>query len=119
MTPPPFPFKGFINAEDGFISRSMLEVECAVTLGVPSGHRVTLDLRLRRCPGPGRKAAGNVRPGGHSENCRRAVKVLLHLLSPARKPVQVTQDLKGFWNSGYKQGEKGVERPVCETSLAG
>ena len=29
------------------------------------------------------------------------VKVLVHLLSPARRPVQVTQDLRAFWNSGY------------------
>ncbi|WP_425147430.1 ATP-dependent helicase HrpB [Deinococcus sp.] len=27
--------------------------------------------------------------------------VLLHLLSPARRPVQVTQDLRSFWASGY------------------
>jgi ATP-dependent helicase HrpB len=29
------------------------------------------------------------------------VPVLLHLLSPARRPVQVTQDLKSFWANGY------------------
>jgi ATP-dependent helicase HrpB len=27
--------------------------------------------------------------------------VLLHLLSPAGRPVQVTQDLRSFWNSSY------------------
>jgi ATP-dependent helicase HrpB len=25
----------------------------------------------------------------------------LHLLSPARRPVQVTRDLAGFWKNGY------------------
>lgn len=30
------------------------------------------------------------------------VQVLLHLLSPARRPVQVTQDLKSFWANGYR-----------------
>jgi ATP-dependent helicase HrpB len=29
------------------------------------------------------------------------VPVLLHLLSPARRPIQVTQDLASFWASGY------------------
>ena len=29
------------------------------------------------------------------------VAVLLHLLSPARRPVQVTSDLKSFWDNGY------------------
>ncbi|MEI6558808.1 MAG: ATP-dependent helicase HrpB [Rhodospirillaceae bacterium] len=31
------------------------------------------------------------------------VPVVLHLLSPARRPVQVTRDLAGFWASGYRE----------------
>jgi len=27
--------------------------------------------------------------------------VTMHLLSPAQRPVQVTQDLAGFWKSSY------------------
>jgi ATP-dependent helicase HrpB len=30
-----------------------------------------------------------------------AVPLTLHLLSPARRPVQVTRDLAGFWRSSY------------------
>ncbi|HEY6012062.1 MAG TPA: ATP-dependent helicase C-terminal domain-containing protein, partial [Nitrospirota bacterium] len=37
------------------------------------------------------------------------VKVLLHLLSPARRPVQITQDLKGFWNNAYQQVKKDLK----------
>jgi ATP-dependent helicase HrpB len=29
------------------------------------------------------------------------VALTMHLLSPARRPVQVTRDLAGFWRSGY------------------
>jgi ATP-dependent helicase HrpB len=32
--------------------------------------------------------------------------VLLHLLSPARRPIQVTQDLKSFWNQTYPEIRK-------------
>jgi ATP-dependent helicase HrpB len=37
------------------------------------------------------------------------VKVLLHLLSPGYKPVQVTQDLKSFWNNTYKEVRKELK----------
>ena len=30
------------------------------------------------------------------------VPLTLHLLSPARRPVQVTRDLASFWANGYK-----------------
>jgi ATP-dependent helicase HrpB len=30
------------------------------------------------------------------------VRVLLHLLSPARRPLQITDDLAGFWTGSYK-----------------
>jgi ATP-dependent helicase HrpB len=29
------------------------------------------------------------------------IPVMLHLLSPAKRPVQVTQDLAGFWKRAY------------------
>ena len=36
-------------------------------------------------------------------------KVLLHLLSPARRPVQVTQDLANFWRSTYAEVKKDLK----------
>ncbi|WP_422421189.1 ATP-dependent helicase HrpB [Pseudomonas sp. GZD-222] len=35
--------------------------------------------------------------------------VLLHLLSPARRPVQVTQDLANFWRSTYAEVKKDLK----------
>jgi ATP-dependent helicase HrpB len=37
------------------------------------------------------------------------VPVLIHLLSPARRPVQVTQDLKSFWKTGYAEVKKELK----------
>lgn len=37
-------------------------------------------------------------------------KVLLHLLSPGFKPVQVTTDLNSFWNSTYHEVKKELKR---------
>lgn len=40
-------------------------------------------------------------------NGRMALK--LHLLSPAQRPVQVTQDLEGFWRSSYAEVKKDMK----------
>jgi ATP-dependent helicase HrpB len=68
---------------------------------VPSGSRVRIDysgeapvlaVRLQEmfgCADTPRIAAGRV-------------PLLLHLLSPARRPVQVTRDLASFWANAYK-----------------
>jgi ATP-dependent helicase HrpB len=37
------------------------------------------------------------------------VRVKLHLLSPARRPLQVTQDLEGFWRTGYADVKKEMK----------
>lgn len=37
-------------------------------------------------------------------------KLLIHLLSPGYKPVQVTQDLKSFWNNGYHEVKKELKQ---------
>lgn len=34
------------------------------------------------------------------------IKIIMHLLSPGYKPVQVTQDLKSFWNNTYAEVRK-------------
>lgn len=38
------------------------------------------------------------------------IKTVLHLLSPGYKPVQVTTDLKSFWNSTYHEVKKELQR---------
>ncbi|MEM0997051.1 MAG: ATP-dependent helicase HrpB [Bacteroidota bacterium] len=35
-------------------------------------------------------------------------RVMVHLLSPARRPVQVTQDLRGFWAGSYQDVRKDL-----------
>ena len=40
---------------------------------------------------------------------RDRVGVTLHLLSPAQRPIQVTQDLKGFWERTYPEVKKELK----------
>ncbi len=41
--------------------------------------------------------------------CRGQVRVMLHLLSPAQRPIQVTQDLRGFWDRTYAEVKKELK----------
>lgn len=41
--------------------------------------------------------------------CGGQVQVTLHLLSPARRPVQVTRDLRGFWERTYVEVKKELK----------
>jgi ATP-dependent helicase HrpB len=79
------------------------------SLPVPSGHRVTLDYASGDVPVLAVKLQEMFGLAETPKIAGGRVKVLLHLLSPARKPVQVTQDLKGFWNNGYQQVKKELK----------
>ncbi len=41
--------------------------------------------------------------------CNGRIPVLLHLLSPAGRPIQVTRDLRGFWDGSYQQVKKELK----------
>jgi len=41
--------------------------------------------------------------------CKGKVSLTLHLLSPANRPIQVTGDLKGFWERTYKEVKKELQ----------
>ncbi|MFO7648351.1 ATP-dependent helicase HrpB [Halomonas campaniensis] len=91
--------------------RARLDELAPERLPVPSGasHRVdytpcleakppVLAVKLQECFGW--QASPRVADGREA--------VLLHLLSPARRPLQVTADLASFWASGYPEVRKEV-----------
>lgn len=85
-----------------------LEELAPTHMTVPSGSRIALDyandppvlaVRLQEMFGAGDTptiAGGRVR-------------LLLHLLSPAQRPLQVTQDLEGFWAGSYAEVRKEMK----------
>jgi ATP-dependent helicase HrpB len=87
----------------------LLNDRAPASLLVPSGHRVPLDYASGDIPILAVKLQEMFGLADTPKIAGGRVKVLLHLLSPARKPVQVTQDLKGFWNSGYQQVKKELK----------
>ncbi len=77
-------------------------------LEVPTGSRIRLEYRVGEPPILAVKlqelfglAETPTVDGGRQP-------VLLHLLSPAGRPVQVTQDLRSFWNSSYFEVRKDL-----------
>lgn len=77
-------------------------------LQVPSGSRIALDYAIPDTPV---LAVRLQEVFGLLDTPRIAagkVPLLMHLLSPASRPVQVTRDLRSFWNAGYFEVRKDL-----------
>jgi ATP-dependent helicase HrpB len=86
--------------------QSRLDREAPTHLTVPSGSKV----RLRYTPGEPPVLAVRLQEmfglADTPKICHNTVPVLLHLLSPAQRPMQITQDLRGFWEGAYHAVKK-------------
>ncbi|HEX9627824.1 MAG TPA: ATP-dependent helicase HrpB [Acidiferrobacterales bacterium] len=78
-------------------------------LTVPSGSRLRLDYRPGESPVLAVKLQEMFGLADTPRVAFGAVPVTLHLLSPARRPIQVTQDLKGFWGRTYAEVKKELK----------
>ena len=89
--------------------RQRLQEEAPTHFQAPSGSR----LPIRYTPGePPVLAVRLQEMFGLAETPRIAggrVPVLLHLLSPAQRPIQITQDLRGFWDTTYPEVKKELK----------
>ncbi len=84
----------------------LLDEAAPTHLPVPSGRRVALEYQAE---GPPVLAVKLQELFGLADTPRVAadrVPVLIHLLSPARRPLAVTQDLASFWNNVYPEVKK-------------
>jgi len=98
-----------VRARLSWEQKRLLEERAPESLVVPSGHRVPLDYGSGDIPVLAVKLQEMFGLADTPEIAGGRVKVLLHLLSPARRPVQVTQDLKEFWNQGYPLVKKELK----------
>jgi ATP-dependent helicase HrpB len=90
--------------------RQILDREVPAKMTVPSGSKLAVDY------GPALRDQGAPVLAVRLQECfgwtqtptvaRSRVPVVLHLLSPGYKPVQVTRDLRSFWNTGYPEVKK-------------
>ncbi|WP_233840786.1 ATP-dependent helicase HrpB [Dyella sp. 2HG41-7] len=89
--------------------RKLLDAQAPDSLTVPSGQT----RRLEYSPGAAPVLAVKLQElFGLADTPRVAngrIPVTLHLLSPAGRPIQVTQDLKGFWERTYPEVKKELK----------
>ncbi len=87
----------------------LLDERAPISILVPSGSRAALDYVSGELPILAVKLQEMFGLADTPVIAAGRIKVLLHLLSPARRPVQITQDLKGFWNNAYQQVKKDLK----------
>jgi ATP-dependent helicase HrpB len=90
--------------------QKLLDREAPEKIRVPSGSQVRLDYLPAAGPESSPVLAVKLQECfGLKDTPRIArgrVPVLMHLLAPNRRPVQVTTDLKNFWNQTYREVRK-------------
>ncbi|MFE8073306.1 ATP-dependent helicase HrpB [Marinobacteraceae bacterium S3BR75-40.1] len=74
----------------------------------PAGNRVAIDYRGDRAPSVSVKLQALFGLTETPSVAQGRVPLTLHLLSPAQRPVAVTQDLVSFWQQGYPQVRKDL-----------
>jgi ATP-dependent helicase HrpB len=93
----------------------LLDQHAPETITVPSGSRIKLEYAMPSTPGtapPSPTLAVRLQElFGLLDTPRLAngrVPILLHLLSPGFKPIQITADLRSFWSSAYFEVRKDL-----------
>ncbi len=89
--------------------RQALDELAPTHLVVPSGSRIRLDYCSGELPVLAVKLQELFGLAETPTIAGGRVAVLLHLLSPAGRPLQVTRDLKGFWDGSYHQVKKEMK----------
>ncbi|MBE0575086.1 MAG: ATP-dependent helicase HrpB [Desulfuromonadales bacterium] len=97
------------KARLGWQRHNQLDRLAPERLEVPSGSRIKLDYSVQDYPVLSVKLQEMF---GLADTPRLAdgrAPVLIHLLSPAGRPLAITRDLKNFWNTVYPQVQKEMK----------
>ena len=85
-----------------------LDAAAPTHLEVPSGSKIRLEYSIGQPPVLAVKLQELFGLADTPTVAMGQVAVLLHLLSPAQRPIQVTQDLRGFWEKTYHDVRKDL-----------
>jgi len=78
-----------------------LDQEAPTHLSVPSGSHIRIDYQPEGGPVLAVKLQEMFGQQTSPAVCSGRCPIVVHLLSPAGRPLQVTRDLAGFWRTGY------------------
>jgi ATP-dependent helicase HrpB len=81
--------------------RARLEREAPTHFEAPTGTMLAIDYEAEQGPTIAVRLQELFGLNTHPSIARGAVPLVLELLSPAQRPVQVTRDLPGFWRGSY------------------
>ncbi|TGK83165.1 ATP-dependent helicase HrpB [Leptospira noumeaensis] len=102
------PYLEAFKAYVGYDKKNTIDSEAPKSIQVPSGSHISLnyegnepELHVKLQELFGLKSLPKLADG--------KVSILIHLLSPARRPVQITKDLESFWNHGYHEVKKELK----------
>jgi ATP-dependent helicase HrpB len=78
-----------------------LEAEAPTHIEVPTGSRVAVDYGAPEGPALAVRVQELFGLDEHPSIAGGRVPLILHLLSPAHRPIQITRDLPGFWRGSW------------------
>jgi ATP-dependent helicase HrpB len=81
--------------------RGRLEKEAPTHFEAPTGTQLAIDYEAEQGPTIAVRLQELFGLTSHPSIARGAIPLVLELLSPAHRPVQVTRDLPGFWRGSY------------------
>jgi ATP-dependent helicase HrpB len=81
--------------------RARLEREAPTHFEAPTGTMLAIDYEAEQGPTIAVRLQELFGLNTHPSLAKGAVPLVLELLSPAHRPVQVTRDLPGFWRGSY------------------
>ena len=82
--------------------RKRLDTEAPTHFDAPSGSQIPIDYEAEEGPKLSIRVQELFGLGIHPAIAGGRVPLLIELLSPAHRPVQVTRDLPGFWRGSYR-----------------
>ena len=96
-----------------------LDAEAPTHFSAPSGSSVPIDYDAEEGPKLAIRVQELFGLDRHPSIAGGKVPLVVELLSPAHRPVQVTRDLPGFWRGSYAAVKADDARPLSAPSLAG